>query len=121
MSLKESLAKFQRQHEKCQSTLSSIASEKQAAAKATAPSKSSYNVQKSTATVTRPPPPVVKFSNDTERLQFINNIRKSPAGAQLKRVIDLLLEVSYFSVAVCLSIYIYIGHFGSIFCITYLG
>ncbi|XP_057519747.1 uncharacterized protein LOC130800303 [Amaranthus tricolor] len=92
MSLKESLAKFQRQHEKCQSTLSSIASEKQAAAKATAPSKSSYNVQKSTATVTRPPPPVVKFSNDTERLQFINNIRKSPAGAQLKRVIDLLLE-----------------------------
>ncbi|KAJ4829927.1 hypothetical protein Tsubulata_012121 [Turnera subulata] len=38
-----------------------------------------------------PPAPAVKFSNDTERLQHINSIRKAP-GAQIKRVIDLLLE-----------------------------
>jgi len=34
----------------------------------------------------------LKFSNDTERLQHINSIRKSAVGAQIKRVIDLLFE-----------------------------
>ncbi|CAO2826875.1 unnamed protein product [Amaranthus hypochondriacus] len=46
----------------------------------------------STATVTRLPPPAVKFSNDIERLQFINKIRNSPHAAQLKHVIDKLRE-----------------------------
>ena len=67
---------------------------KESLAKFEVPLKSSYNVQKSTATVTRPPPSAVKFSNDIERLQFINKIRKSPANAQLKRVIDKLREVT---------------------------
>lgn len=39
------------------------------------------------------PPDGAKFSSDTERLQLINSIRKSPVGAQIKRVIDLLFEV----------------------------
>lgn len=34
----------------------------------------------------------MKFSNDTERLQLINSVRKSPAGAQIKLVIDLLYK-----------------------------
>ncbi|KAI6702153.1 hypothetical protein NL676_011289 [Syzygium grande] len=36
--------------------------------------------------------PAVKFSDDTERLKYINGIRKAPVGAQMKRVIDLLYE-----------------------------
>ncbi|KAK4570876.1 hypothetical protein RGQ29_029652 [Quercus rubra] len=42
--------------------------------------------------VTSAPAPAVKFSNDTERLQHINSIRKAPVGAQMKCVINLLLE-----------------------------
>lgn len=39
----------------------------------------------------RPPQPI-KFSNDTERLQHINSVRKSPIGAQIKLVIELLYK-----------------------------
>lgn len=89
MSLQESLNRFKQQQEKCQSTLSSIAAR-------AAPSKAAQPYK---ATPSSAPPKViasVKFSNDTERLQHINAIRKSPVGAQLKRVIDLLFEVWYF-------------------------
>ncbi|KAK7399235.1 hypothetical protein VNO78_10414 [Psophocarpus tetragonolobus] len=82
MALQERLDKFKRQQEKCQSTLSSIA-----ASKAAASQKSS-----SASANGRNAAPAVKFSNDTERLQHINSIRKAPVGAQMKRVIDLLLE-----------------------------
>lgn len=106
MSLQENLARFRKQQEKCQSTLSSIASEKKASTKTSTPPKNTSNVLKSTPTSTsssmNPKPPPVKFSNDTERLQIINSIRKAPAGAQIKRVIDLLLEVGCFSVIACL-------------------
>lgn len=83
MALQERLDKFKKQQEKCQTTLSSIAASKAAAS------------QKSAAHVSangRNAAPAVKFSNDTERLQHINSIRKAPVGAQMKRVIDLLLE-----------------------------
>ncbi|CAN7002992.1 unnamed protein product [Brassica oleracea var. botrytis] len=40
------------------------------------------------------PAPPVKFSNDTERLHFINSLRKGPAGAHIKHVIEFLIEVS---------------------------
>ncbi|KAK9060092.1 hypothetical protein SSX86_020796 [Deinandra increscens subsp. villosa] len=47
-------------------------------------------------TTTTPAPrialPAVRFSHDTERLQRIHNIRKSPVGAQIKLVIDLLFK-----------------------------
>lgn len=91
MALQERLDRFKKQQEKCQSTLTSIA------AKA-GPSKSA-SFQKTTPVAASPltnprtPGPPVKFSNDTERLQHINSIRKGPVGAQIKRVIDLLLEV----------------------------
>ncbi|KAA0044840.1 hypothetical protein IC582_016978 [Cucumis melo] len=86
MALQEQLDRFKKQQERCQSTLSGIAASK--------------SVSKSTpkftpapaASIARPLAPAVKFSNDTERLQHINSIRKSPVGAQIKRVIDLLLE-----------------------------
>lgn len=94
MSLQESLNRFQRQQEKCQTTLTRITT------RATLPkvvqshkaTPASNSLAPSTVTAS------VKFSNDTERLQHINAIRKSPVGAQLKRVIGLLFEVWYFIV-----------------------
>ncbi|XP_031099081.1 uncharacterized protein LOC116025604 [Ipomoea triloba] len=83
--LQDSLTKFQKQQEKCQSTLSSIAAK--AGTSRPTPSKSSNSSANA-----KPPAPAVKFSNDTERLQHINTIRKSPVGAQIKRVINLLLD-----------------------------
>ncbi|KAJ4712977.1 Transcription initiation factor IIE subunit beta [Melia azedarach] len=88
MALQEKLDRFKKQQEKCQSTLSSIAA-KAGPSKATTTSKST---PVAASPVARPPPPAIKFSNDTERLQHINSIRKAPVGAQIKRVIDLLLE-----------------------------
>lgn len=83
MALQEKLDRFKKQQEKCHSTLSSIASKKAPPTK-----KPSAPVANG-----RTPAPAVKFSNDTERLQHINSIRKAPVGAQMKRVIDLLYEV----------------------------
>ncbi|KAK7310187.1 hypothetical protein RJT34_07526 [Clitoria ternatea] len=54
---------------------------------------------KATATTQKPSSngrnfvPTIKFSNGTERLQYINRIRKAPMGAQMKSVIDILLEL----------------------------
>jgi transcription initiation factor TFIIE subunit beta len=81
-SLQDSLNRFKKQQEKCQSTLTSIAKQN---SKSTPPKSGLSNLSS--------PSPPVKFSNDTERLQHINTIRKAPAGAQIKRVIDLLFEV----------------------------
>ncbi|ESQ55332.1 hypothetical protein EUTSA_v10025896mg [Eutrema salsugineum] len=90
MSLNEQLNNFKKQQVKCQSTLSSIASSRAAHP----PSSSSRRPvpaaisQKPLAAAGGP----VKFSSDTERLQLINSIRKAPVGAQMKRVIDLLMK-----------------------------
>ncbi|KAL1830529.1 hypothetical protein ACET3Z_000180 [Daucus carota] len=83
MALKESLDKFKKQQEMCQTTLSSI----KASSKST-PRVTPYT----TPANAKSPAPAVKFSSDTERLQHINSIRKAPVGAQIKRVINLLLE-----------------------------
>ncbi|KAL3818087.1 hypothetical protein ACJIZ3_003992 [Penstemon smallii] len=88
-SLQESLSKFKKQQEKCQSTLTSIAA-KSGSSKGTHSKTMPSNA--STSGGVKTPAPPVKFSNDTERLQHINSIRKSPIGAQMKRVIDLLFE-----------------------------
>ncbi|CAH9072900.1 unnamed protein product [Cuscuta epithymum] len=89
-SLQESLNRFNKQQEKNQSTLTSIAA---AAAKAgsskSTPPKSAATSSTANA---KSPSTAIKFSNDTERLQIINSIRKAPVGAQMKRVIDLLLD-----------------------------
>ncbi|OWM72008.1 general transcription factor IIE subunit 2 [Punica granatum] len=86
MALQEKLDRFKKQQEKCQSTLTSIVN--RAGATRTPSKPMPLNNPPANA---RPPVPV-KFSNDTERLQHINSIRKAPVGAQMKRVIDLLLE-----------------------------
>ena len=87
MALQENLAKFRKQQEKCQSLLSSVATPPNAS--------SSLNP--------KPPAPAVKFSNDTERLRMINNIRKSSDSYQIKRVLDLLQEVGFcwFAMMIC--------------------
>nr|XP_043620623.1 general transcription factor IIE subunit 2 [Erigeron canadensis]XP_043620624.1 general transcription factor IIE subunit 2 [Erigeron canadensis] len=87
-SLQDSLDKFKKQQEKCASTLKSIAGSKPPTKPTTNPSHRAVPA----STLTKAPVAAVKFSNDTERLQHINNIRKSPVGAQIKRVIDLLFE-----------------------------
>ena len=84
MDLKGQLDRFKKQQERCQSTLSSINASR-------APSGPSRPSSVPAAPSLKPTPPV-KFSNDTERLQFINSIRKGPVGAQIKRVIELLFE-----------------------------
>lgn len=88
MALQEQLNKFKKQQEKCQSTLSNIAANKAGSRKPTVPVAAHASAANGRNTAAP-----VKFSNDTERLQHINSIRKSPVGAQMKRVIDLLLEV----------------------------
>ncbi|KMZ59379.1 putative Transcription initiation factor IIE subunit beta [Zostera marina] len=87
--LKESLNKFKQQQVKCQTTLTSIAS-RSSNSKDTQYQKS--NSKPTNYSAPAKPHTMIKFSNDTERLQHINTIRKSPIGAQIKRVIDLLLE-----------------------------
>ncbi|RAL50180.1 hypothetical protein DM860_007854 [Cuscuta australis] len=87
-SLQESLNRFNKRQEKCQSTLTSIAeANKAGSSRATHPKMSASSTANAKSSAT-----VVTFSNDTERLQHINSIRKAPVGAQMKRVIDLLLD-----------------------------
>ncbi|XP_074316683.1 transcription initiation factor IIE subunit beta-like [Silene latifolia] len=94
MSLRDDLARFQKQQERCQTTLSKY-SARQAPAKASTSQNTHSTMRKET------PPivplanmgistPVGKFSENTEKLQQINNIRKAPVGAQMKKVIELL-------------------------------
>ncbi|KAJ4850568.1 hypothetical protein Tsubulata_030037 [Turnera subulata] len=80
--LQQQLTKLTKQQEKCQTTISTLASRP-------GQSKSSALPPAAGARTTAP---AVKFSIDTERLQHINSIRKAPVGAQIKRVIDLLKE-----------------------------
>ncbi|KAK4786704.1 hypothetical protein SAY86_010537 [Trapa natans] len=89
MSLQEKLDRFKKQQEKCQSTLTSIA------AKAGAVRNSSKPVPLNAPPANARAPVPIKFSDDTERLQHINSIRKAPVGAQMKRVIDLLFETRH--------------------------
>ncbi|KAJ4815466.1 Transcription initiation factor IIE subunit beta [Rhynchospora pubera] len=94
MALQESLNRFKQQQEKCQSTLKSIsranASSSNAKVAQQPPQKKSHTAASSSLTA-KPAAPI-KFSNDTERLQHINTIRKSSHGRRMKLVIDLLFE-----------------------------
>ncbi|KAF6148996.1 hypothetical protein GIB67_009615 [Kingdonia uniflora] len=74
MALEAQLAKFNQQQERCQTTLTTIPRP--------------GNSQK----VTSATKPAIKFSSDTERLQEINLIQRSPVGAQIKKVIDVLFK-----------------------------
>lgn len=91
-SLQESLNKFKQQQGKVQSTLTSIAASRPGASSSSKSKKATPYIAPPSSQPLKAPSPPVKFSNDTERLQHINSIRKSPVGAQIKRVIDLLLE-----------------------------
>ncbi|XP_078428582.1 transcription initiation factor TFIIE, beta subunit [Wolffia australiana] len=85
MSLQERLNRFKQQQEKCQTILTDAVS------RPSSSNRTSAAPHRAAPSVAVPVAPV-KFSSDTERLQHINAIRKSPAGAQIKRVIDLLLQ-----------------------------
>ncbi|XP_066342172.1 transcription initiation factor IIE subunit beta-like isoform X2 [Miscanthus floridulus] len=87
MDLKDSLSRFKQQQERCQSSLTSIAANQASV------SKPKHRAQPISApSVPARSSQSIKFSNDTERLQHINSIRKSPVGAQMKLVIELLYK-----------------------------
>ncbi|KQK23354.1 uncharacterized protein LOC100841072 [Brachypodium distachyon] len=89
MALNERLSKFKQQQERCQTTLSSIAASQASSTKSQiAPRSKPANAPSAPARPTQ----AIKFSNDTERLQHINSVRKSPVGAQIKLVIELLYK-----------------------------
>ncbi|RZC57473.1 hypothetical protein C5167_004765 [Papaver somniferum] len=94
MALQESLTRFKQQQEKCQSTLSSINNARAAAGSGSSSRSAPHHKSVPIATTSSiaAKAPAVKFSNDTERLQHINSIRKAPIGAQMKRVIAILYE-----------------------------
>jgi len=90
MDLKDSLSRFKQQQERCQSSLTSIAANQASV------SKPKHRAQPINApSVPARSSQSIKFSNDTERLQHINSIRKSPVGAQMKLVIELLYKVLF--------------------------
>ncbi|KAF3323430.1 transcription initiation factor IIE subunit beta [Carex littledalei] len=94
-SLQESLSRFKQQQEKCQSTLKSISRATASSSNTKAPQQQQPQKKPHTAassSVTAKPVTPIKFSNDTERLQHINTIRKSSHGRRMKLVIDLLFE-----------------------------
>jgi len=92
MALAQKLAQFTKQQEKLQASLATLPARPPKATPSSAASRKAP----------APPPrsqPLVplaqrfSFTNDTEKLQQIATIQKSPVGAQIKRVLDLLLEV----------------------------
>ncbi|KAL9246745.1 hypothetical protein vseg_020241 [Gypsophila vaccaria] len=95
MSLRDDLARFQKQQERCQTTLSKY-SARQAPAKASTSQNAPLTMRKETPPIPpalanmAPSVPAGKFSENTEKLQLINSVRKSPVGAQMKKVIELL-------------------------------
>lgn len=90
MALQEQLDKFNKQQQRAQATLVKTAVR-------AAPSKSALpnKARVASPVVDHPEVPLSQrysFFDDKEKLQQIAIIRKSPIGAQIKRVIDILLE-----------------------------
>jgi len=95
MDLNKKLDKFKQQQANCQSTLAKVAASRPPSKSTTTTTTTSSSKKPHTpapSSSSAQPQQQLKFSNDTERLQHINSIRKSAVGAQIKRVIDLLFE-----------------------------
>lgn len=91
MALAQKLAQFTKQQEKLQASLATLPARPP---KAT-PSSTASRKAPSLPPRSQPLVPLAQrfsFTNDTEKLQQIAIIQKSPVGAQIKRVLDLLLE-----------------------------
>ncbi|CAL1375386.1 unnamed protein product [Linum trigynum] len=85
MDYKAKLDKFNKQAERC-SAIKNVAAKAGSSNTSQKPSGNGAAASSGKS----PAPNSIKFSNDTERLQLINGIRKAPVGAQMKRVISLL-------------------------------
>ncbi|XP_014752429.1 transcription initiation factor IIE subunit beta [Brachypodium distachyon] len=81
MALNESLNRFKQQQERCLSSMAASQARPQQLSKPAVTNAPSANK-----------PPVRLFSEDTERLQRMNSVSKSPVGAQIKLVVDLLYK-----------------------------
>jgi transcription initiation factor TFIIE subunit beta len=100
MALQEQLERFNKQQQRAQATLVKTAVRAAPSSKPPpphpAPSSSIANRKPSPSLQYEQQVPLAQrfsFNSDKEKLQQIAIIRKSPVGAQIKRVIDLLLEV----------------------------
>jgi transcription initiation factor TFIIE subunit beta len=91
MALSEQLNKFKLQQERCQTTPSSIAAYRSSVSKPkVTPGFQPINAPFAPVKALQP----IKFSDDPDRLQRINSVRKSHPGLQIKLVIELLYKVN---------------------------
>ena len=95
MDLSKKLDKFKQQQANCQNTLTKVTASRPTPKNTTTSNSSSAKKPQAPApSSAQQLQPQLKFSNDTERLQHINSMRKLAVGAEIKRVIDLLFEVA---------------------------
>ncbi|XP_037410753.1 uncharacterized protein LOC119274192 [Triticum dicoccoides] len=93
MALNNGLARFRLQQERNQTILSTIAATKTSASSSTNPSRHRQQPAPTPRPAAKPSPSApatLRFSDDTARLQKINEVRTSTVGSQLKKVIHLL-------------------------------
>ncbi|KAF7026958.1 hypothetical protein CFC21_039039 [Triticum aestivum] len=93
MALNDGLARFRLQQERNQTILSTIAATKTSASSSTNPSRHRQQPAPTPRPAAKPSPSApatLRFSDDTARLQKINEVRTSTVGSQLKKVIHLL-------------------------------
>lgn len=91
MALRQKLAQFTKQQEKLQASLATLPT-RPAPKDTSAPASRKAPVPPPRSQPLVPLAQRFSFTNDTEKLQQIATIQKSPVGAQIKRVLDLLLE-----------------------------
>lgn len=98
MALSQKLAQFTKQQEKLQASMAKISAARPA------PQAAAPTNKAATASRKAPPAPPTQnssvpfaqrfsFTTEKEKLQQIATIQRAPVGAQIKRVLDLLLEV----------------------------
>ncbi|BBM98746.1 transcription initiation factor TFIIE subunit beta [Marchantia polymorpha subsp. ruderalis] len=92
MALSQKLAQFNKQQEKLQASLAKINQSRPAPAPQPKVTVSRKAPAREASQNSVPFSQRFSFTNDTEKLTQIATIRRAPVGAQIKRVLDLLLE-----------------------------
>ncbi|XBI61251.1 hypothetical protein VPH35_042070 [Triticum aestivum] len=93
MALNDGLARFRLQQERNHAILSTVAATKTSASSSTNPSRHRQQPAPTPRPAAKPSPSApatLRFSDDTARLQRINEVRTTAVGQQLKNVINLL-------------------------------
>jgi transcription initiation factor TFIIE subunit beta len=96
MALSQKLAQFNKQQEKLQASLAKLNPPRPTAAPAPAKGAPAASRKAPAAPASQNSVPFSQrfsFATEKEKLQQIATIQRAPVGAQIKRVLDLLLEV----------------------------